>query len=251
MKSRRLWFLTNIVTREKYEGLSTNSTRNMLRTIPTQEKVNWVLWTEGWNDWAPLATVESTAMAPEIFFAPPESYFVEMTKVRNENTMTLWLDPYQFSAEDVKVEEITINVKSKQGDGKPDKLNIDRNRPINDESLISIHKRQADKRTSERMDLRLEVILFTTKGSFRCRSVNISIGGILLESEIPTHFMREQIEVVILNPVDKTYSLKFEGQVITDSHDRRRLKFTQHKGESRPRLEALLQDYKARANYAS
>ncbi|MGE3759374.1 MAG: PilZ domain-containing protein, partial [Pseudobdellovibrionaceae bacterium] len=239
---RRLWFLTNLISREKYEGLSTRRTRDIFRSIGKDDKTSWVLWTDGWRDWVTISVVEATGIAPELFFSPPESYLVEMTKVRRENTMTLWHEQQnEFSAEQVK-----INVRDGKIDA-PHKIEIDHKRAVNDSSLLN----QPNKRTTDRLDMRLEVILFARKGSFRCRSINISLGGILLDSEIPPSFLTEAFEVVIMNPINKAESLKFEGEVVGDANDRRRLKFTEHKGHSKSNLEILLERYKSRAHYAA
>lgn len=242
---RRLWFLTNLINQEKYEALSTRRLRDIIRSIAKDEKDNWVLWTDGWKDWTLIAVVETTGMAPDVFFAPPESYLVEMTKVRGENTMTLWFDPHaNFTSEQIK-----INVR----EGKilhPEKIEIDRKNAVAKKPTPGVLN-QPNKRATERMDMRLEVILFSKIGSFRCRSVNISVGGVYLDAEIPKEILTGIIEVVIVNPTNKKESLKFEGQVVGDLSDRRRLKFTEHKGHTRKNLELLLEKYKSKAHYAA
>lgn len=107
--------------------------------------------------------------------------------------------------------------------------------------------RPQDRRIDERHEFKIEVILLSKSGkTFRTHSMNISMGGTLLKDEIPKEFMHIRFDLILVNRFEKDPKkgrLHFQGRVVGDYTDPRRLMFLDSDQETQKRLEIMLRSY--------
>lgn len=104
-----------------------------------------------------------------------------------------------------------------------------------------------NRRSSERHEFKIEVILLSKTGkTFRTQSMNISLGGTLLKDEIPKEFLHIRFDLILVNKFEKDPAkgrLHFQGRVVGDYMDPRRLMFLESDTETQRRLEIMLRSY--------
>jgi hypothetical protein len=89
-------------------------------------------------------------------------------------------------------------------------------------------------------------VLISKERSFRTFSKNISLGGTLLEDEIPKDFLGKPFDLIIINrfETDKNKGrLLFRAKIVGDIINPRRLMFTEADPQMTARLNALLKAY--------
>lgn len=111
-----------------------------------------------------------------------------------------------------------------------------------------------NRRSSERHEFKIEVILLSKSGkTFRTQSMNISMGGTLLKDEIPKEFLHIRFDLILVNKFEKDPAkgrLHFQGRVVGDYMDPRRLMFLESDTETQRRLEIMLRSYIEQRNTA-
>lgn len=102
------------------------------------------------------------------------------------------------------------------------------------------------RRTNLRHDFKIEIVIISNDKSFRTYSKNISLGGTLLEDEVPKGFLDKQFDLIIINRFEVESDKKqllFKAKIIGDITDPRRLMFMEVDSEMILRLDALLKAY--------
>ena len=104
----------------------------------------------------------------------------------------------------------------------------------------------ANRRIAIRHSFKLEVVLISKERSFRTFSKNISLGGTLLEDEIPKDFLGKPFDLIIINrfePDKNKGRLLFKAKIVGDIINPRRLMFMEADPQMTARLNALLKAY--------
>lgn len=81
------------------------------------------------------------------------------------------------------------------------------------------------RRATPRYDISLTVLIGNYFRAFRSKTENISLSGLLLQDEIPDHFIKGQFDVVIIqdvSPTRKNYMM-FRGRAIENFNRTRRI----------------------------
>ena len=100
---------------------------------------------------------------------------------------------------------------------------------------------EVGRRVAPRYDISLTVLIGTYFKAFRSKSKNISLSGLLLQDEIPTHFTKEQFDVVIiqeLSPTRRNYMM-FRGKVVDIFNRNHRIVLLQSQPGAAERLSYL------------
>ncbi len=98
----------------------------------------------------------------------------------------------------------------------------------------------SDRRRANRVEKKIEVLVAAGGKSFRTHTVNISMTGVMLEKAIPPELQGGPFEIVfILQKNGTRRQLAFQGKVVGDLKDRRRLVFGDLSSGSERLLEEL------------
>lgn len=81
-----------------------------------------------------------------------------------------------------------------------------------------------ERRKHLRVNARLKVIIMAGDDMFSCCSTNVSIGGLLLENPIPTHFLNRDVKVLISSS-NNLLQLQFKVKILEASVRGSRLMF--------------------------
>ncbi len=149
-----------------------------------------------------------------------------------------------YPAPDFNGDEFDIK-KVKDQEEKTQKINSEKIKESSDPSI-----EYKEKRTSTRLNLKIEVILMNKMGlSFRSHSKNISMGGTLLSSKIPNEFLNLILDVIVVNKFendDLKKRVAVKGRVIGtlgDKSTQNRIVFEPMPGPIRNKLSELLTAY--------
>jgi len=81
-----------------------------------------------------------------------------------------------------------------------------------------------ERRKHLRVNARLKVIIMAGDDMFSCCSTNVSIGGLLLENPVPTHFLNRDVKVLISSS-NNLLQLQFKVKILEASVRGSRLMF--------------------------
>lgn len=189
--------------------------------------------------------LESNQYSRPMDLAAAQVFILENTK-KNWQQVYLWTPGWDdwYSVESFLVSDQNYFVR------KAPELNIQ------SFTAVSTNKTQAtsswaEKRNHQRHDFKLEVVLVSKTRTFRTRSQNISLGGTLLEDEIPKDFFSQPFDLLIVNTLDpdpKTNKLLFKAKILSDSRDTKRLMFQEQDPMMTRKLEAMLNAYSSYQN---
>lgn len=101
------------------------------------------------------------------------------------------------------------------------------------------------RRCAPRYSIHFEVVLMSSKKSFRSKTINISESGALLTELVPTELTREIFEVLftaIDNAGKKEYFL-FHAKAADGPLRSKRIQFTRSMGDSATRLNHLIEQF--------
>ncbi|MCX7977452.1 MAG: PilZ domain-containing protein [Bdellovibrionaceae bacterium] len=250
----QIWVIYDRVTEKQSKPLSTLQTQKVLLSLKIKDLSRYLLWTPGWQQWISLEDFLNSDQDIFVVSPAPKPSKHEEQKSNIEETITQIINTNSEAKDGQGFTEIIEGIpplKSQDygyfhDDFRAEYIDLDRqNRPtIN---LPRTSQPPRERRGSERHELKIEIILVTKSGrAFRTFSRNISLSGTLLEDEIPKQFLNQPFELHIINKFEKDPKkgrVKFQGRVVGDFADPRRLMFVDPDKETIQRLDALLQDY--------
>lgn len=264
----KIWIFYDTVTQKQTKPLTTLHAQMTLLSLKYTEPGRLYIWTPGWTKWVSL---EQFLKSDQKYFvvapAPQPSVMADEKTVRVdtkslEDTVTQVLHPdFDDNAEGSEYTEILPDQKptglhkvSDYGyyyeDFRADQIDPEANIKvdINLPGKRSTRKKVDDRRTSgPRHEFKIEVILINKNGrTFRTKSLNISMGGTLLQDELPKDFINTRFDLILVNKFEKDPTmgrLHFQGRIVGDYKDPRRLMFLDTDDHTKKRLELMLLSY--------
>lgn len=270
----KIWIIFDAAEKRQTKPMSTLQTQMTLLNLKSKDMARFFLWTPGWTEWVPLAKfmesdqtyfVIAPAPAPAGMPKPPTLDDEKTVRAggtfNDDDTVTHVFDSTPQMPPDGDDGYTTIvDVASTAAPGKPDygyyaddfsaekidtdaKHSVQFNLPQNKKPAPS----PSDRRIEERHQFKIEVILVNKHGrTFRTYSQNISLGGTLLEEDLPKEFINSRFDLILVNKFERNPAkgrLHFQGRVVGDYQNPRRLMFLDTDDHTRQRLQEMLQSY--------
>jgi hypothetical protein len=227
------WLFVDSKTRVVSRRLSQKGAEEFIKNLRNVNMDNWWAWNPCFRDWIPLKNIvdlregrirmliqltESGTVNTEIGDGPTE---------KSEHTNL----PKEYSeVRDFLREEPADEIRDFHGDDitfsrvpKPPSLGFG-----------------ADRRKAIRVEKKVEVLIASRGKSFRTHTVNISLTGVMLDKALPFELQGGPFEIVfILQDRGLKRQLVFQGKVVGDLKDRRRLVFGDLSTSSQQLLEEI------------
>lgn len=282
MSEKVLWVFYDSIAKIQSNPLTTNEAQSTILKIRPQSVDRFFIWTQGWQNWQPLRTyLESDQKNFVSTFTVSRSNEETMRAVAREilenthtNTLTHTMTQTSIpgSKEDTNTQTKT-GTKSKlyssihlaeetisrymRIDNEPDSSFYKAHFDGDELTLTGIQKPNLDfskilsktmDNRSPRHELKIEVLLISQRGkTFRSRSKNISLSGILLEDTMPFEFYDNIFDLVVISNLTKDprkARVKLQGKAIVPSGNRsQRIQYEAATEEQKTNLQALLEDY--------
>lgn len=260
----KVWVFYNAESGKQTKPLSTVQAQMALLSLKERDFRSIHIWTPGWENWQPVQSFLSSGQTVFALTQPPkperqstrsksskssvadvideitntlsgnsssESPYTEVEDIHSVKSRTDYGYFHQdFNGEDLDLSKIRKVVKSV-------KFRIPKHNEKNSDNK---------RRTSIRHDFKLEIVLFSDERSFRTYSQNISLGGTLLEDEIPKGFLNKSFSLIIINKFEQDPNkrqLLFKAKIVGDITNPRRLMFLEADLHMVARLDALLKAY--------
>lgn len=260
----KIWIIFDSYSQKQTKPMSTIQAQMILLSLKMKDPNRYFLWTPGWTEWVPA--MRFLASEQPYFVAAPSakpnthSHDDEPTQkidIQIEKTITKILHP-EFDDEQTESAGFTKVVPSETPKKKPDygyyhddfsaeQIDPEAKPKVAIKLPNARHVRPEDRRTNVRHEFKIEVILINKNGrTFRTASENISVGGTLLEQEIPKEFLNTRFDLILINKFEKDPAkgrLHFQGRVVGDYSDPRRLMFLDTDEHTQKRLEEMLRSY--------
>ncbi|HRO66106.1 MAG TPA: PilZ domain-containing protein [Pseudobdellovibrionaceae bacterium] len=266
----KIWIFYDSLTQKQTKPLSTLNAQMTLLSMKVKDPDRIFIWTPGWTKWVPLQqflesdqTYFVVAPAPKPKTDEPPAFDEKTVRAEAplEDTVTHVLHPefaqdtesseyteilpdhrpppsqkkdYGYYHEDFRADQIDPEARFKVD------MNLPGKRP-------NASDNPANRRLNPRHQFKIEVILINKNGrTFRTSSLNISLGGTLLQDELPKEFINARFDLILVNKFEKDPSkgrLHFQGRVVGDYTDPRRLMFLDTDEHTLKRLESMLRSY--------
>ena len=257
MSNDRRWIFYDSMSKTQSNPITSDEAQMAIFKMKPKDHSRFFIWTNGWDNWQPL----------QLFIKSDQTYFLtHLTKKESdENTVK------DFRTRDVlEMSQVTERAhkeitKSYSGviisDGtfpgeQPNQDYTRQNYDVDEMSWSETQKPSIDfkklkertiyGRRDQRLELKLEILLITNKGSiFRSTSKNISLSGSLLEDNIPFDYYGVNFDIVIVNRNSKdpqTARLQLKASTVGDGLTQR-LNFYDISNSQKEILKNLLQDY--------
>lgn len=259
----KVWVFYNSLTGKQTKPLSTVQAQMTLLSLKMRDLKTLFIWTPGWENWQ---TIETFLRSEQTFFVMthpprPEKHkqddpgdITAVTQGADENTSSITVtetdadgytkvDPhdrplaqqdYGYYHQDFNGEDLDMSKIRKVGKMK---MKTPKHSKVNDE---------ANRRVAIRHNFKIEVVIIAKERTFRTYSKNISLGGTLLEDEIPKDFLNKPFDLIIINRFEsdpQKRRLLFRAKIVGDITNPRRLMFMETDPHMMARLDALLKAY--------
>ncbi|MGZ3768784.1 MAG: PilZ domain-containing protein [Bdellovibrio sp.] len=264
----KVWIIYDAEKKAQTKPMSVVQAQVIILTLTNTDHDKFFIWTPGWDDWICIRKFLLSEQTYFVLTQPPKPNEKTKTAVQKDQTLTAthsvindspytqvivgetpqkaqaaeeyWLKDFNGHELDLqKIEKINPDIVKKKI------------APSTKTKAANKEPEGADRRRDTRHNFKIEIVLVSKIRSFRTYSKNISISGTLLEVEIPKDFFNKPFDLIIVNPfeADRTKSrLLFQGKIIGDMTDPRRLMFIEQDPEMTKRLDALLKAYVAYQN---
>lgn len=225
------WLFVDSKTRVVSRRLSQLGAEDFIKNLRNVNIDHWWAWNPCFRDWIPLKNivdlregiVRLLIQLPTIG-APPIDHLDREEKTEHTNIPEEYSEVRNFLRE-----EVADEIKDFHGD------DLTFSRPPKPPALGI----GADRRRSERVSKKVEVIVASRGKSFRTFTVNISMTGVMLDKAVPFELQSGPFEIVfIVQTAVGKKQFAFQGKVSGDLKDRRRLVF----GDLTPNSQRMLQD---------
>lgn len=255
----KVWVFYNATTKKQTKPMSTVQAQMTLLGLKHRDLKTLFIWTPGWQNWQ---SIDSFLKSDQAFFVlthppKPEKQTGSITK-SSEQTQTntqsithtsetdygyttvvsdekpLTKEDYGYYHQDFNGDDLDLSKIKKVGKVK---VKTPKHSSTNDE---------ANRRIAIRHNFKIEIVIITKEKTFRTFSKNISLGGTLLEDEIPKDFLNKPFDLIIINSFEQDPQkrrLLFKAKIVGDITDPRRLMFMETEHHMMSRLDALLRAY--------
>lgn len=257
MASTALWVFYDSLSKVQSNPIPTEDAQIMIFKMRPQQMQRFLIWTTGWQSWQPLrAYLESDQKNFVSTFTVSktgEDTVKATIKEVLENTQTNYKVKETTGAfSKIKLDEETISRIVRQEKELTDHAHFNgdeitwSNIKKPDLDFSKITKAKSLERRATRHELKIEVLLISSKGkTFRSRSKNISLSGSLLEDTIPFDYYDTVFDVVVINnhtndPLKAR--VKLSAKTVGDGLTQRIHYNNPTEGQKRS-LQTLLEDY--------
>lgn len=257
-----VWVFYNSDSGKQTKPMSTAQAQMALLNLKSHDLNCIHIWTPGWKNWQNVAEFLKTNQAFFDVTQPPKPEKQGRSKA-TKVTATDIIDEITNS-----ISEVVTNGKSytevdreNENDNSPnygyhhkdfngDDLDLSQIRKIKTVKIKTPKQRDTNpslkRRTTLRHDFKIEIVIISKERSFRTYSKNISLGGTLLEAEIPKDFLNKPFDLIIINRFENEAhkrQLLFKAKIVGDICNPRRLMFLETDPQMMARLNALLKAY--------
>ncbi len=252
----KIWIFYDKTKKKKSKALGLVQAQSILLGLMNKEPNRYLIWTPGWKDWVPLKQFLETEQT--YFMTAPETTQIieniEELSLKSgnneidENTVSL-NDPTDtseliYTKVAVELPEKTSDYGYYHPDFKADEIDL----KLKISNMMPTQKStEADRRGEPRHNFKMEIIIVSKKGkTFKTFSNNLSLGGTLLQDPMPRDFLNAPFDLIFVNrfePDVKKSRLYFNGKVVGDFRDPKRLMFVNPETKAIKQLEAMIEAY--------
>lgn len=154
-KSSRFWCLLNSDSNLSLNGLTFNEARAAVNALPLDSRIDWVVWREGWTRWKPL---------------------VQVRELLEPLSRTLEVMPPPYESQLDQVESQILHA------FRDDEELVNANTATRD---LEVTDHQFVERVHKRLRRRFKVHINQGTNKFTTHTVDVSVGGLLLEDVLP------------------------------------------------------------------
>lgn len=224
----RIWFLHNNRTRVTHDLIPTEKAVLILRSEPTAELQHWFAWHEGMAGWKPCLAIDELDLtnsgSPQVNESPTEPFKVDLNlsrEISSETSEIYWMTSNSDQEQPEKYSEPAPNDLS-QSEASPSISNWNR-------------------RKYTRVEKRLKVIIEHDSILFRTFTKDISLGGIALDSAVPSIFLGQPSKIT-LSDLDGEQSHLFHGRLLANRENLSFIHFFRVAPQAIVKLESWIRD---------
>lgn len=255
----KIWVFYDRKKKKKSKALTLVQAQSTILSLLNKDPGRYYIWTPGWSEWAPL----------DKFLSSEQTYFMLTPEV---NQVVKSIDDLTMKTDDidddltVSINELTETItkmiytqvaaelpakSSDYGyyhpDFNADDLDIKLKIPAPTSDIGKRNVSEKDRRIEIRHNFKMEIIVVSKKGkTFKTFSDNLSLGGTLLQDPLPREFLNAPFDLIFINRFEQDPTkgrLYFNGKVVGDVKEPRRLMFLNPDPQSVKRLESMIQAY--------
>ncbi len=259
----KIWIFYDKKKKKKSKVLNLVQAQSIILGVMSKDPERYVVWTPGWTEWVPLDKFLNTEQ--KYFVTTPEAskitddvedIDIEDKKISDEDR-TLIINTLTESISNTITEMVYTKIADElppqqqvggdYGFYHPDFNAEQIDLKIKGPSFNSEQKSDSDRRIEVRHNFKMEIIVVSKKGkTFKTFSDNLSLGGTLLQDPLPRDFLNAPFDLIVINRFEKEAHkgrLYFNGKVVGDFRDPRRLMFLKPDPKTLRQLESMITAY--------
>lgn len=260
----KIWIFYDKKKNKKSKVLNLVQAQSIILGTMSENPERYVIWTPGWTEWVPLDKFLKSEQ--KYFVTTPgaskittdiEDLTIQSKKITDEDrtmVITSTITESSDSATEVIYTEISDKLPppKRQAEGDYGFYHPDFNAEQIDikvkvPTFNSEQKSENDRRLEVRHNFKMEIIVVSKKGkTFKTFSDNLSLGGTLLQDPLPRDFLNAPFDLIVINRFEKEAHkgrLYFNGKVVGDFRDPRRLMFLKPDPKTLQQLESMIAAY--------
>lgn len=221
------WSLYNSKTQERREHQTLEDLRALISTIPKDEQRFWFAWCDGMDNWEAAIDVLLQKTHPSLSSQSREPIsnlnFVEIQYESDEVTQIPTVDLSEPENQVIAIERV-----------KAEKAEIEIN-----EKYDKTEKTGFDRRRYPRYRARFRVMIKSENLTFRTFSMDVSLGGLAIETAVPPGLVGATCQVQISHP-NLGETVQFTAKLLTTRSESKYFSFVRSPQDSLNRLQRWL-----------
>lgn len=221
------WSLYNSKTQERKEHQSLNDLRALMVAIPRDEQRFWFAWCDTMDSWEAAIDVLLEKTRPSLSSQSREPIsnlnFVEIEYESDEVTQIPTIDLSEPENQVIAIERV-----------KPENPKIDLN-----DKVDKTEKSGFDRRRYPRYHARFRVMIKSENLTFRTFSLDVSLGGLAIETAVPPGLVGATCQVQIGHP-NLGETVHFTAKLLTTRNESKYFSFVRSPQDSLNRLQRWL-----------
>lgn len=169
-----------------------------------------LFWTLGLKNWISISEAIDENTIKKKKYQIPSTPLENSPNEQEENT--------QPGVDNPILDEVTREIKIEQSDF----VIVSYEQPV----IANSNKEYSEQRRHARYDLRMKVIISNKEKTFLSYTVNVSMGGVMLEDKIPREYFNSETEIFISSP-KKNEFVAFRCIPVGDDKEPKRFSFGQ------------------------
>ncbi len=166
-------------------------------------------WTLGLKNWIPVSEALNDTIIKQKKYPTPSLPGEVLAEDQDEKTQPAALNPIS--------DELTGDIQNEESDF----VIVSYEKPI-----TPLKNDYSDQRKFARHDIRLKVIISNKEKTFLSYTVNVSVGGVMLEDTVPRNYFNSETEIFISSP-KKNEFVAFRCTPVGDDQEPKRFSFGQ------------------------